>query len=167
MVLRAEVPVDRPELDLGAGRDITHLHRVVSAVGGEADRGVEDPLAAGGLVRGKGLPVDDHQVPSGTAGTAPTMRSCATASSSRTRSRTAAATSAGARRPMTTSAARAQSAQRSPSPDLGSSGVSTRPGSTAVTRMPSSASRAQARVNHATPALVAEEIGAAAGGDGA
>src|SRR5260370_40869187 len=116
MVLRAEVPVDRPELDLGAGRDITHLHRVVSAFGGEAHRGVEDPLAAGRLVRGKGPPVDDHPVPSGTAGTAPTMRSCATAASSRTRAGTAAARSAGARRPPATPAARGQSPPRPPRP---------------------------------------------------
>src|SRR5260370_22225509 len=167
MVFGAEVPVDGDEGDLGAGRDVAHLYRVVPAFGGEAHRRVENALAAGRLVRGEGLPVDDHQLDSGTAGTAPTIRSCATASSSRTRSRTAAATSSGERRPMTASAARAQSAQRSPSPDLGSSGVSTRPGRTALTRIPSSARGAQTRVNIATPAFVAEEMGSAVSGNSA
>ena len=84
------------------------------------------------------------------------MRSSATALSSRTRSRTASATSDGGIRPISSRALVAQPDQRVPSPLFGSSGVSTSAGSTALTRIPSSARGAHARVNIATPALVAE-----------
>ena len=51
VVLRREVAVDRAERDLRPSRDVAHLHRVVPALGGEVQRGVEDPTAARGLVR--------------------------------------------------------------------------------------------------------------------
>ena len=53
VVLRRVVAVERAERDLGAGRDVAHLHRVVAAGGGELDRGGDHALpACGGLERG-------------------------------------------------------------------------------------------------------------------
>ena len=54
LILRRVVPVERPERDLGPRRDITHLHRVVAALGRERRRGRQQSLLAGRGLRGAG-----------------------------------------------------------------------------------------------------------------
>jgi hypothetical protein len=57
LILRGVVPVEGPERDLGPGRDVAHLDRVVAAFCRQRGRSRDEPfLASGGL----GGPASGH-----------------------------------------------------------------------------------------------------------